>query len=176
MHIYARTGDYINDLVRKVDACVIPDEHKDIVKGVDILSSFNPTKLSQVILPKSRTTSGMCSYIMNDESCEVVVTVAEILSALNLTLKCGKLKVDKLGGSGHKACNHKMRNPNCLDAAEEDAYLNGNKEAISDNIANKLVEGISGFTIHGTSSPPVDEGVSLFTLCIGINALQRHRE
>lgn len=45
------------------------------------------------------------------------------------------------------------------------------KEPMSDELAKKFVEGINGFTIHGTSSPAIEDGASLFTLFTGINAL-----
>ncbi len=157
LHCYCATGDYTSDRARKVDACIVPAEYKGLVKGVDIMSSFEPTIVSQVIYVGSVTDTGVYEWVQNDETQPVLDTVEQVLASLGFTLKAlsehtpSTVQQPKLPVKG--------------DVQPSD------KEPISEQLANALLEGIAGFTVHGTSSLPIDSESSLFTLFTGINAL-----
>ncbi len=161
LHIYANTDKYTNDKARKVKACDYDITVYEYLEGVDILSSFEPNAPSQVIYAGTVSKTGTYEFIQNDDTFEVVDNVLDILEALNFTLKV-PITVKPIIYSDEEPVFQEVE-----DIVEQDIP----KEDLPKILVRRLIDGIKNFEIHGTSSPNIEEEVSLFTLFTGINAL-----
>ncbi len=148
LHIYCNIGDYHQKINANVDACE-PTPYGAIIKGVDIIGCFKPNSSAGIMFADSsvKATNGEIrkyELIKGDMNGPVLYYLEDVLFALQFNLKPVKEHiVDDLSEK--------------MDCDEE--------------LAKAIINGISKFEVHGLSSRKIEDGVCLFTLCVGINAL-----
>ncbi len=149
LHIYCNTGDYKATSNRNCDACE-QTPYGNIIKGIDLIGSVDVFSQSGLMFAGSR--------VKTTESGDNELLYEFVRGGLDDVIKYDVLDILKI--LSFKLKQHvKPVTPPCesMDCDE--------------TLAKALVNGLSGFKVHGLGAKRIDDGVCLFTLCRGINAL-----